>query len=70
MFPGKNFFADEYSDAQSSIRLEERIYTEWPPASGYEIAEGIDIHFLPATDYLENAPFETWLPINKNGIIR
>jgi len=67
VFPGKNFFADEYSDADSAIKLEERIYTEWLPASGYEIADSLDVAFMFGTNDLTNAPFEQWLPIKKNS---
>jgi len=65
VFPGKNFFAGEYADADSAIKLEERIYTEWLPTSGYEIADRLDLHFNFATDDLENVPFEQWLPVRK-----
>ena len=67
VFPGKNFFAKEYSDADSAIKLEERIYTEWLPASGYEIADSLDIAFMFATNDLTNAPFEQWIPVKKMG---
>jgi len=67
MFLGKNFFADEYSDAESSIKLEERIYTEWLPTSGYTLADSLDVHLLHPTDNLENTPFEQWLPVKKNS---
>lgn len=65
IFPGKNFFADEYADVESVLKLEERIYTEWLPTSGYEIADGLEIHRLLPTNDLEKAPFETWLPVKK-----
>ncbi|MCL2401762.1 MAG: GyrI-like domain-containing protein, partial [Oscillospiraceae bacterium] len=65
VFPGNNFFADEYSDAESAIKLEERIYTEWLPTSGYEIADHLDVAFMFATNDLANAPFEQWLPVKK-----
>lgn len=65
VFPGKNFFADEYSDADAAIQLEARIYTEWLPTSGYEIADGLDVAFLFGTNDLTNAPFEQWLPVKK-----
>jgi len=65
IFPGKNFFAEEYADAESAIKLEERIYSEWLPTSGYEIADGLDVHFNFATSDLENVPFEQWLPVKK-----
>jgi len=65
IFPGKNFFAEEYADADSAIKLEERIYSEWLPTSGYEIADRLELHFNFATEDLENVPFEQWLPIKK-----
>jgi len=65
VFSGKNFFSEEYSDAESAIKLEERIYTEWLPTSGYEIADSLDVHLLLPTSDLENAPFEQWLPVKK-----
>ena len=65
VFLGKNFFADEYSDAESAVKLEERLYSEWLPTSGYEIADGLNVSFMFATEDLTNAPFETWLPVKK-----
>jgi len=65
VFPGKNFFADEYADAESAIKLEERIYSEWLPTSGYEIADGLNVCLILPTDDLENAPFEQWIPVKK-----
>ena len=65
VFSGKNFFADEHSDAESFRKLDERIYTEWLPTSGYETADEFDVLLLPATDNLEVAPFEMWLPVKK-----
>jgi len=65
IFPGKNFFAEEYADAESAIKLEERIYSEWLPTSGYEIAAGLDLHFNFATNDLENVPFEQWIPVKQ-----
>ena len=65
VFPGKNFFADEYSDAESAIKLEERIFTEWLPTSGFEIAAGLDVAFMFGTNDLTNAPFEQWIPVKK-----
>jgi len=66
IFKGKNFFAEEYADAASATAVEERIYSEWLPSSGYEIADSVCVHFLLATDDLTNAPFEIWLPVRKN----
>ena len=65
VFPGKNFFTEEYADGESAAKLEERIYSEWLPTSGYEIADRLDLHFNFATDDLENVPFEQWLPVKK-----
>jgi len=65
VFKGKNFFADEYSDAESAIKVEECIYTNWLPTSGYELADNLNVHFLFATNNLEKAPFEMWLPVKK-----
>jgi len=65
IFKGKNYFTEEYSDASSAISVEERIYSEWLPTSGYEIADSINVQFLFATEDLENAPFEIWLPVKK-----
>jgi len=64
IFSGKHFFEDEDS-ADSFIQYEERIYSEWLPSSGYEIADSISVQFLLATTDLENAPFEIWLPVKK-----
>jgi len=64
IFSGKHFFEDEES-ADSFVKYEERIYAEWLPSSGYEIADEISVQFLFATTDLENAPFEIWLPIKK-----
>jgi len=66
IFSGKNLFADE-EDADCFVKYEERIYSEWLPSSGYEIADTISVHFLLATSDLENAPFEVWLPVKKNS---
>jgi len=65
VFPGKNFFADEHSTIESAIKHEERIYTEWLPTSGYEIADRLDVSFTFATEDLANMPFERWLPVRK-----
>jgi len=64
IFSGKSFFEDEDS-ADSFIKYEERIYSEWLPSSGYEIADSVSVQFLLATTDLENAPFEIWLPVKK-----
>ena len=67
IFPGKNFFADEYADAASATALDQRIYSQWLPTSGYELADHLNIHFLLPTEDLENAPFEIWLPVKKSS---
>ena len=67
IFSGKNFFAEDYADAESSVKFEERIYSEWLPTSGYEIADSVDIHLIFSTEDLSNAPFERWLPVKKVG---
>ena len=65
VFPGKNFFAEEFAEAESAIKFDERLYSEWLPTSGYEIAGHLDVHLLLPTDDFENAPFERWLPVKK-----
>jgi len=64
VFSGKNFFEDE-ENADSFIRYEERIYSEWLPSSGYEIADSLSVHFTFATTDIENMPYEIWLPVKK-----
>jgi len=63
VFKGNNFFAEEYATTESAIKYEERIYSDWLPTSGYELADSISVHFNHATEDLENVPFETWLPV-------
>jgi len=65
VFAGKNFFAEENNNAESATALEEKLYSEWLPTSGYEIADTMQIQLLLPTSDLENAPFETWLPVKK-----
>ena len=65
IFKGNNFFAEEYNNAESATNLEERLYSEWLPTSGYEIADNINVHFILPTTDLENVPFEIWLPVKK-----
>ena len=65
VFPGKNFFADEYSDVDAATQLEARLYSEWLPSSGYEIADDINVNFILPTNDLTIAPFEIWLPVKK-----
>jgi len=67
IFKGKNFFAEEYADAASAIAIEERIYSEWLPSSGYEIADNVNVTLLLPTTDLEHTPFEIWLPVKKNS---
>ncbi|MCL2563414.1 MAG: AraC family transcriptional regulator [Oscillospiraceae bacterium] len=64
VFPGKNFFEDE-ENADSFIQYDGRIYSEWLPSSGYEIADCISVQFLLPTTDLEKAPFEIWVPVKK-----
>ena len=64
VFSGKHFFEDEESP-DSFIKYQERIYSEWLPSSGYEIADSISVQLLLPTDDLENAPFEIWLPVKE-----
>jgi len=65
VFPGEDFFGNEYAEAESAIKMDERIYTEWLPTSGYEIAEGLDVSRILPTKDLEKTPFERWIPIRK-----
>lgn len=44
--------------------LEQRIFAEWLPSSGYEYADAPDIEAY-LTPNPENAAFEVWLPIRK-----
>lgn len=44
--------------------LEQRIVTEWLPASGYEYANAPDIEVYLNPDP-QNAQFEVWIPVNK-----
>ena len=67
IFKGSNFFAEEYNTAASAIAVEERIYSEWLPTSGYELAGNVRVHFLFATTDLTNAPFEIWLPVTRDA---
>jgi len=61
IFSGVGFFQND-----EAAKLEKRIMTEWLPSSGYEIADGPDIHFIFPTETLENAAFEIWLPVKKS----
>ena len=65
VFPRENFFAEDYAEAEAAIKFEERLYSEWLPTSGYEIANSLDVHLILPTEDLENAPFEQWLPVKK-----
>jgi len=65
VFPRENFFAEDYAEANSAVKFDERLYSEWLPTSGYEIANRLDIHRLLPTNDFENAPFERWLPVKK-----
>jgi len=67
IFSGKNFFEDEDS-ADSFVKYEERLYSEWLPSSGYKIADSTSVHFLLPTTDIENAPFEIWMPVKKSDL--
>lgn len=49
---------------RSIQELEQRIYTEWLPTSGYEYADAPDIEVYLSPDP-ENAQFEVWIPVVK-----
>lgn len=49
---------------QAIQQLEQRIVTEWLPASGYEYADGPDIEVYLTPD-MQNSSFEVWIPINR-----
>jgi len=49
---------------QSIQELEQRIVTEWLPASGYEYANAPDIEVYLNPDP-QNAEYEVWIPITK-----
>ncbi len=49
---------------QSIQELEQRIITEWLPASGYEYANAPDIEVYLNADP-ENAQYEVWIPVAK-----
>ena len=46
--------------------LEQRIITEWLPSSGYEYDNGPDVEVYLTPD-MQNAKFEVWIPIKRNG---
>lgn len=47
-------------------KLEERIITEWLPASGYEYANGPDVEVYLSPDP-QNAQDEVWVPVKKKS---
>lgn len=49
---------------QSIQELEQRIITEWLPASGYEYADAPDIEVYLNPDP-QNARYEVWIPVRK-----
>lgn len=51
-------------DSQSIQALEQRIVTEWLPASGYEYANAPDIEVYLNPDPM-NAQYEVWIPVLK-----
>lgn len=50
--------------SQSVQELEQRIVTEWLPASGYEYANAPDIEVYLNPDP-QNAQYEVWIPVTK-----
>ena len=52
------------STNQSIQELEQRIITEWLPASGYEYANAPDIEVYLNPDP-QNAQYEVWIPVTK-----
>lgn len=66
VFPRENYFAEDYYDTEAALAFEERLYTEWLPASGYALADSLDVSRILPTEDLEDAPFEQWLPIKKD----
>ena len=57
-------FTGTGSCPQAIQQLEQRIVTEWLPASGYEYADGPDIEVYLTPD-MQNSSFEVWIPINR-----
>lgn len=53
--------------SQTIQELEQRIVTEWLPASGYEYANAPDIEVYINPDP-ENAQYEVWIPVTKKQI--
>lgn len=49
---------------QSIQQLEQRIITEWLPASGYEYADAPDIEVYLNPDP-QDAKYEVWIPVKK-----
>ena len=52
---------------QSIQELEQRIITEWLPASGYEYANAPDIEVYLNADP-QNAQYEVWIPVRKKQL--
>jgi len=50
--------------SQSIQKLEQRIVTQWLPASGYEYADGPDVELYLSPDP-QNAVYEVWIPVTK-----
>ena len=50
---------------RSVQELEQRIITEWLPASGYEYADAPDIEVYLNPDP-QNAQYEVWIPVTKS----
>lgn len=53
-------------DVQSIQQLEQRILTEWLPASGYEYGSAPDIEVYLTADPV-NAKYEVWIPVVKKA---
>ena len=59
-------FTGEGQCPKAVQELEQRIINEWLPTSGYEYDNGPDIEVYLTPD-MQNAKFEVWIPIKKNG---
>lgn len=60
IFPGEGI-------SQSIQELEQRIVTEWLPASGYEYANAPDVEVYISPDP-QNARYEVWIPVVKKDV--
>jgi len=59
-------FSGEGECPRAIQELEQRIITEWLPSSGYEYDNGPDVEVYLTPD-MQNAKFEVWIPIKRNG---